>query len=177
MHLERTESSSGKARRTVRFYTAVGNRKRHELIIMRRAKRAAGAIFSWFFKGKKAYDSYRIAYEGKVPRITLSVCSYVCLYQVLRPRLSTAPSVHCTKASADGSCARTNDRQLFSCWFCCKSLRVRRDRRDSVWFHRHQLLGVRHFVISQASLGYVIYEYSMVFAAACCCTSIPISGG
>ena len=75
----------------------------------------------------------------------MCVCLYVCLYQVLRPRLCTALSVHGTKASSDGSCARTNDRQLFSCWFRCKSLRVRRDGSGNVRFHRHQQLGVRHF--------------------------------
>ena len=58
--------------------------------------------------------------------------------QFFRPRLSTAINVHGTKANPDGSCARTNNRQLFSSWFRCKSLRVRRGRCGNVCFHRHQ---------------------------------------
>ena len=82
------------------------------------------------FQGKKS-SSYRIAYEGRVFRITFSVCVYVCIKffgHVCPPH----SSVHGTKASSDGSCARTNDRQLFSRWFRCKSLRVRRDRCGNV---------------------------------------------
>ena len=80
-------------------------------LIMTRAKRAALSLFFLAFQGKKA-SSFRIEYEGWVPR-TLYVCMLVCLYRVLRPRLSTALSVHGTTASSDGSCARTNDTHLF----------------------------------------------------------------
>ena len=69
------------------------------------------------FQGKKS-SSYRIAYEGRVPRITFSACVYVCVSQHFsRPRLSTALNVHGTKANPDGSCARTNDSRFFTSWF------------------------------------------------------------
>ena len=46
-------------------------------------------------------------------------------------------NAHGTKASPDGSCASANNSQPFSCWFCCKSLRLRRGRCGNVCFHRH----------------------------------------
>ena len=90
---------------------------------------------------RQTASSYRIAYEGRVPRTTSSVCVCLCVcvsQHSFRPRLSTALNVHGTKASHDGSSARTNNRQLFSNWFRCKSLRVRRGRCGNVCFHRHQ---------------------------------------
>ena len=54
-----------------------------------------------------------------------------------RSPFSTAFNGHSTKGSPDGFCACTNNTQSFTCWFCCKSLRVRRSRCGNVIFHRH----------------------------------------
>ena len=48
------------------------------LLIMRRAKRAAVSLFFLVFQEKKSF-SYRIAYEGRVPRTTFSVCVCLCV--------------------------------------------------------------------------------------------------
>ena len=106
------------------------------------------AIFNWFSKGKKPFHIGSYTRAGCLERLSLfvSVCVYVCVSQVcvcvsqhfFRPRLSTALNVHGTKASLDGSRARTNNRQLFSTWFCCKSSRVFRGRCGNVCFHHHQ---------------------------------------
>ena len=91
------------------------------------------------FQGKKPLLVGLYTRVGCLERLSLfvRVCVYVCVSQrSFRPRLSTAINVHGTKASPNGSRARTKNRQLFWNWFRCKSLRVCRGRCGNV--HRHQ---------------------------------------
>ena len=111
------------------------------------AREARSAEPFLFFQGKNHIGSHTRV--GCLERLSMfvCVCVYVCVSQhFFRPRLSTALNVHGSKASSDGSRARTNNGQLFSNWFRSKSLRVRRGGCGNVCFHRHQKkLGSYHF--------------------------------
>ena len=104
-----------------------------------REARSAEPFFSWVSKGHKPLLVGLYTRVGCLERLSLfvRVCVYVCVSQrSFRPRLSTAINVHGTKASPNGSRARTKNRQLFWNWFRCKSLRVCRGRCGKV--RRHQ---------------------------------------
>ena len=48
------------------------------------------------------------------------------------PLRSTVLNAHGTNASPDGLRTRTHTNEAFSCWLCCNSFRVDRDRRGNV---------------------------------------------
>ena len=75
-----------------------------------------------------------------------------------RPLGSTALNAHDTNASPDGPCGRTHTNEAFSCWFCCKSFRVDRARRDNVCFERH---GWAVFQVSKAWNIRTRYQYTI----------------
>ena len=102
-------------------------------IVMRCEARKADLV-SIVVRGKNA-SSYLMAflYEGNVPRITSSVCVFVCpcfFFLHSRPRFSTALNVHGTNTSSNGSCARIKCMQLPSGSLRRTSSRVRRDGRN-----------------------------------------------
>ena len=100
---------------------------------MRRASEA-----SLFFLGfpRKNKPLQTGSYEHRVPKIKNKAffCTrYVCVIQHRNwPLRSTILNAHVTNASPDGLCTRTHTNEAFSCWFCCKSLRVDRARRGNV---------------------------------------------
>ena len=104
-----------------------------KMIIMRRASEA-----SLFFLGfpRKNKPLQTGSYEHRVPKIKNKAffCTrYVCVIQHRNwPLRSTILNAHVTNASPDGLCTRTHTNEAFSCWFCCKSLRVDRARRGNV---------------------------------------------
>ena len=99
-------------------------------IVMRRAK-----PFFLGFPRKTKGSSQRAMRVVKGPFYFLCVSSLVCIRQHRnRPRRSTAFNADGTNASPDGLCARTNKKEVFSCWSCCKSVRVGRARRGNVCF-------------------------------------------
>ena len=144
---------------------------------MRPTKRAA---FSWFPKKKKAF-SYRIAYDGRVPRITSSVCVEACMFvcikflgHVRQPYSAYATPRPVLTHPVDGKTTGN----LFLCQFRCKLLGIRRDKCGNV-ISRPPTTGCGSFcdLTGIAGLRYICTSRACFSYAACCCMRDLFPGG